>query len=58
VVFNLTVDNLLNNTKPIYYNTAQEAPGGNLASPARVATPYLFSYLNPRNYTLSATVRF
>jgi outer membrane receptor protein involved in Fe transport len=58
VVFNLTIDNLFNNSKPIYYNTAQEAPGGNLTTSARVATPYLFSYLNPRNYTLSATIRF
>jgi hypothetical protein len=31
---------------------------GNLSTPARAATPSNLYYLTPRNYTLSATVRF
>jgi len=58
VILELNVSNLLNYSKPLYYNVAQQPVGGNLATPARVATPYLFSYLNPRSFTLSATIKF
>ncbi len=43
---------------PLYVNTVQRPVGGNLSTPARVATPSNLYYLTPRNYTLSATVRF
>jgi hypothetical protein len=33
-------------------------PNGNVSSPARVATPTLFSYPVPRNWTLSARLDF
>ena len=58
VIVDLNVDNLLNYNKPLYYNTAQQPTGGNLSTPGRTATPLDFYYVNPRNYTLSATVRF
>lgn len=54
----LKVDNVLDYDKPLYVNTVQRPPGGDLRNPARVATPSNLFYLTPRNYTLSATVRF
>ena len=54
----LTVGNLLNKDTPLYYNTAQRPVNGNVASPARVATPNQYFYLVPRNYSLAATVDF
>ncbi len=52
------IDNLLDYSAPLYTNTVQRPVGGNLSTPARVATPSNLYYLTPRNYTLSATVRF
>jgi outer membrane receptor protein involved in Fe transport len=52
------IDNLLNYSEPLYVGTTQRPVNGNLNSPARVATPSNLYYLTPRNYTLSATVRF
>jgi hypothetical protein len=54
----LRVDNLLNWSKPLYWGTTQRPPGGDTTTPARVATPSLYSWLTPRSYTLSATVSF
>lgn len=56
--FDLKVENLFNNDPVLYYNTALRPPGGNLSTPARVATPYQFSLVAPRNYTLTASLRF
>lgn len=58
LVVDLSVDNLFNESSPLYYNTAQRPVNGNLASPARVATPYLYSYQTPRSYMLSMSVKF
>jgi outer membrane receptor protein involved in Fe transport len=58
VVWALNVDNLLNYGKPLYYNTAQQPTGGNLATSGRTATPLDFYYVNPRNYTVTATIKF
>ena len=54
----LKVDNLFDYSKPLYYNTTLRPPGGDLSNPARVATPYQFAWLTPRNYMLSAAVKF
>jgi outer membrane receptor protein involved in Fe transport len=54
----LKVENLFNQDPVLYYNTALRPPGGDLTTPARVATPYQFSLLAPRNYTLTASLRF
>ena len=54
----LKIDNLLDYSKPLYVGTVQRPVNGNLSMPARVATPSNLYYLTPRNYTLSATLRF
>jgi hypothetical protein len=38
--------------------TVQRPAGGNILQPARVATPTNLYYLTPRNYTLTAALRF
>ncbi len=58
VRFDLRVENALDEDEVLYYNTVMRPPGGNLSTPARVATPNLFSYITPRNYTLTVTVAF
>ncbi|HRE80763.1 MAG TPA: TonB-dependent receptor plug domain-containing protein [Opitutaceae bacterium] len=58
VRFNVVVDNLFDESDPLYYNTVMRPPGGDVTNPARVATPNLFSYLTPRSFKLSATVSF
>lgn len=49
------IDNLFDYSEPLYVGTVQRPVGGNLSSPARVATPSNLYYLTPRNYTLSAS---
>ncbi len=58
VRFDLRVENLFDEDKPLHYNTVLRAPGGDLSNPARVATPNLFYYLTPRNVMLTMTVGF
>ncbi len=54
----LRIDNLLDEDVPLYYNLVTRPLGGNLQSPARVATPNQYSYLTPRSYSLSTTLQF
>lgn len=54
----LTVNNLLNYDHPIYYNTLQRPPNGDISTAARVATPANYWYLQPRNYLLTSTFKF
>jgi outer membrane receptor for ferric coprogen and ferric-rhodotorulic acid len=54
----LKIENLFNIDPVLYYNTTLRPPNGDLTTPARVATPYQFSLLAPRNYTLTASLRF
>lgn len=56
--FNVVVDNLFDESDPLYYNTVMRPTGGDVTNPARVATPNLFSYLTPRSFKFSATVSF
>lgn len=58
VSFDLKVDNVFDYDKPLYYNTILRPPGGDLTNPARVATPSRFSWVMPRNYTLTTTLKF
>ena len=58
VTVDLSIDNLFGEDLPLYYNTTQRPPDGNLTNPSRVATPFQFSYLNPRSYALSVAVKF
>lgn len=54
----LRISNLLDEDTPVFIGTALRPPNGDLASPARVASPSSFYYLQPRSYTLSASMRF
>jgi outer membrane receptor for ferric coprogen and ferric-rhodotorulic acid len=58
VVFDLKVDNLFDYDKPVYTNTMPRPVNGDVTSPARVATPYDYGWIMPRNITFSASVRF
>jgi hypothetical protein len=58
IAFDLKIDNLFNYSEPIYYNTILRAPGGNVSTPSRVATPDNFSWIAPRTYTGSVTLSF
>ncbi|MBI5770239.1 MAG: hypothetical protein HZA93_20855 [Verrucomicrobia bacterium] len=58
VQMDFKVDNLFDYDAPLYVATVQRPANGNLSSPARVATPSNLYYLTPRNYTLTATLRF
>jgi hypothetical protein len=58
VKLDLRVSNLLNEDMLLYYTTTQRPPGGDITNPSRVATPSQFSFIVPRNYTLTATVSF
>ena len=52
------VSNLFNEDSLLYYSIAQRPLGGDITNPARVATPSQFSFLVPRNYTLTTTFSF
>ena len=54
----LRVSNLFDEDMLLYYTTAQRPPGGDITNPSRVATPSQFSFIVPRNYTLTATFNF
>jgi outer membrane receptor protein involved in Fe transport len=58
VKLDFRVSNLLNEDMLLYYTTTQRPPGGDISNPARVATPSQFSFVTPRNYTLTATFNF
>lgn len=58
VKLDLRVSNLLNEDMLLYYTTTQRAPGGDITNPQRVATPSQFSFIVPRNYSLTATFSF
>ena len=54
----LRVSNLFNEDMLLYYTTAQRPPGGDITNPQRIATPSQFSFVTPRNYSLTATFSF
>lgn len=58
VRLDFTVSNLLDEDMPLYYNTVQRPPNAQITDPTRIATPNQYSYLTPRNYTLTATFSF
>ena len=58
VKMDLRVSNLFDEDMLLYYTTTQRPPGGDITNPARIATPSQFSFVVPRNYTLTATVSF
>jgi outer membrane receptor for ferric coprogen and ferric-rhodotorulic acid len=54
----LKIDNLFDYDKPIYTGSVLRPPGGDITSPARVATPTFFTWVKPRQITLSTALRF
>lgn len=58
VDLSLRISNLFDYAKPIYFSTTLRPPDGDLTNPARVSTPVNYFWITPRNYTLSATVKF
>jgi hypothetical protein len=58
VKLDLRVSNLFDEDMLLYYTTTQRPPGGDITNPSRVATPSQFSFIVPRNYTLTATFNF
>lgn len=58
VRFDLRIENLFDEDKPLYYSTVQRPPNGDLSNPGRIATPDLFSYITPRNFMFTMTVNF
>ncbi len=58
MTYALKIDNLFDYEDPIYINTIARPANGDLSTPARVATPNRYYWLTPRNYTLSASLRF
>ncbi len=68
VQVDLNIDNLFDRRAPIYGSNGgvigtnatnlRPRPGETIASPARYTVPGNFSYLIPRNYTLSAKLNF
>ena len=58
VTMDLRVDNLLDWSEPLYWGTTQRPPNGDIMTPARVATPSLYSWVTPRSYLLTTTVSF
>jgi outer membrane receptor protein involved in Fe transport len=58
VKLDLRVSNLFDEDMLLYYTTAQRPPGGDITNPQRIATPSSFSFITPRNYTLTATFNF
>lgn len=58
VTVNLRINNLLNESKVMYYDTTQRPVNGNVSSPARVATPMDFLYQTPRSYSMACTLKF
>ena len=55
---NLRVANLFDYSKPIYYSSLLRPVDGDLSSPARTMTPTDYYWITPRNFTLTATLRF
>ena len=58
VRLNLSIDNLLDDSKVRYTGTILRPPGGDVTNPARITVPNTYWYQAPRSYTLAATVPF
>jgi outer membrane receptor for ferric coprogen and ferric-rhodotorulic acid len=58
VELNFRVGNLLGNNDLIYIGAGLRAPNGDISRPDRITVPTTFVYLQPRSYSLTATVTF
>lgn len=55
---NLRIGNVLDEDRLVYIGAGLRAPGGDITRPDRAAVPTTFLYLQPRSFTLSATLGF
>lgn len=58
LVFDLRVDNVLNQRGPIYSTTVLRPKGGDYASPARETVPNLYALLQPISWKVTTTLKF
>ena len=56
--FDLKVANVFDYDKPRYYSTVVRREGGDLSNPVSVVTPYRYSWITPRNYTFSTSLKY
>ena len=55
---NFRIGNLLDNDDLVYIGAGLRAPNGDISRPDRISVPTTFVYLQPRSFSLSATVTF
>ncbi len=56
--FDFKIDNLFDYDKPLYYTTIARRENGDLSNPVTVTTPYRYSWLTPRNYMFTTSLKF
>jgi outer membrane receptor protein involved in Fe transport len=56
--FDLKIDNLFDYDKPLYYTTVARRENGDLSNPVTITTPYRYSWLTPRNYLFTTSLKF
>lgn len=58
LTLSLRVNNLFDYDKPIYLSSVLRPVDGDLSNPARVATPVSYYWITPRDFNLTATLKF
>jgi outer membrane receptor protein involved in Fe transport len=58
LVFDVRIDNLLDQRGPIYSTTVLRPKGGDYASPARETVPNLYALIQPIGFQLTTTLKF
>ncbi len=56
--FDLKIDNLFDYDKPLYYSTVARRENGDLGNPVTITTPYRYSWLTPRNFLFTTSLKF
>jgi hypothetical protein len=56
--FDFKIDNLFDYDKPLYYTTVARRENGDLSNPVTITTPYRYSWLTPRNYLFTTSLKF
>jgi outer membrane receptor protein involved in Fe transport len=58
IEWTLSLDNLFNYSKPIYYNVGLRPINGDLTNPGNNTVPAVFNYVAPINYSLAISAKF